>query len=69
MLIKVCKFVFNFKLWDGMLIGVCVIFCNIKMYEFMDCLIIVVLFCVCDFCGVNDKSFDGCGNYFMGIME
>lgn len=39
------------------------------MYEFFDCLIFVVLFCVCDFRGINDKSFDGCGNYIMGIKE
>lgn len=39
------------------------------MYEFLERLVSVVFFCVCDFCGINDKSFDGRGNYILGIIE
>lgn len=52
-----------------MLIGVKVMLCGERMYEFLDKLVIVFLFCVCDFYGVSKKVFDGCGNYILGIKE
>jgi large subunit ribosomal protein L5 len=66
---KAKKSVSNFKLRDGMPIGCRVTLRNIRMYEFMDRLISVALPRVRDFRGVNDKSFDGRGNYSMGITE
>ncbi|MCR9103618.1 MAG: 50S ribosomal protein L5 [bacterium] len=66
---KARKSVSNFKLRDGMPIGARVTLRNVKMYEFMDRLITVALPRVRDFRGVNDKSFDGRGNYSMGITE
>ncbi|WP_421949287.1 50S ribosomal protein L5 [Phaeodactylibacter xiamenensis] len=66
---KARKSVSNFKLRDGMPIGARVTLRNIKMYEFMDRLITVALPRVRDFRGLNDKSFDGRGNYSMGITE
>jgi large subunit ribosomal protein L5 len=59
----------NFKLREGMPIGVRVTLRGDKMYEFLDRLISVALPRVRDFRGVNDKSFDGRGNYTMGITE
>ncbi len=59
----------NFKLREGMPIGVRVTLRNERMYEFLDRLITVALPRVRDFRGVNDKSFDGRGNYSMGITE
>ncbi len=59
----------NFKLREGMTIGVKVTLRNQKMYEFLDRFITVALPRVRDFRGINDKSFDGRGNYTMGITE
>lgn len=59
----------NFKLREGMPIGVRVTLRGERMYEFLDRLINVALPRVRDFRGVNDKSFDGRGNYTMGITE
>lgn len=59
----------NFKLREGMTIGVKVTLRDEKMYEFLDRLISVALPRVRDFRGINDKSFDGRGNYTMGITE
>jgi len=59
----------NFKLREGMPIGVRVTLRNEQMYEFLDRLINVALPRVRDFRGVNDKAFDGRGNYNMGITE
>jgi large subunit ribosomal protein L5 len=59
----------NFKLREGMTIGAKVTLRNERMYEFLDRLITVALPRVRDFRGVNDKSFDGRGNYTMGITE
>lgn len=59
----------NFKLREGMPIGVRVTLRNERMYEFLDRLISVALPRVRDFRGINDKSFDGRGNYSMGITE
>lgn len=52
-----------------MLIGVKVILCGECMYDFLDKLVIVLFLCVCDFCGVLKKVFDGCGNYMLGVRE
>ncbi|MCB0522903.1 MAG: 50S ribosomal protein L5 [Saprospiraceae bacterium] len=63
------KSVSNFKLREGMPIGVRVTLRGERMYEFLDRFITVALPRVRDFRGVNDKSFDGRGNYSMGITE
>ena len=67
--IKAKRSVSNFKLREGMPIAVKVTLRHDKMYEFLDRLISVALPRVKDFRGVNDKSFDGRGNYSMGIQE
>jgi large subunit ribosomal protein L5 len=59
----------NFKLREGMAIGVRVTLRGDRMYDFLDRLISIALPRVRDFRGVNDKSFDGRGNYSMGITE
>lgn len=66
---KVCKVIVGFKICQGYLIGVMVMLCGCVMYEFFDCFVMVVLFCVCDFCGVLGCVFDGCGNYNIGVKE
>ncbi len=66
---KAKKSVSNFKLREGMPIGVRVTLRNERMYEFLDRLITVALPRVRDFRGINDKSFDGRGNYSVGITE
>ncbi len=66
---KAKKSVSNFKLREGMPIGVRVTLRGDRMYEFLDRFISVSLPRVRDFRGVNDKSFDGRGNYSMGITE
>lgn len=59
----------NFKLRKGVPIGVRVTLRGEKMYEFLDRLIAVALPRVRDFRGINDKGFDGRGNYTVGIPE
>ncbi|MBN8683612.1 MAG: 50S ribosomal protein L5 [Chitinophagales bacterium] len=59
----------NFKLREGMPIGVRVTLRGERMYEFLDRFITVALPRVRDFRGINDKSFDGRGNYTLGITE
>lgn len=59
----------NFKLREGMPIGVRVTLRRERMFEFLDRLITVSLPRVRDFQGINDKSFDGRGNYSMGVTE
>lgn len=59
----------NFKLREGMPIGVRVTLRGERMFEFLDRLITVALPRVRDFRGVNDKAFDGRGNYTVGITE
>lgn len=59
----------NFKLREGMPIGVRVTLRGERMYEFLDRFLNISLPRVRDFRGVNDKSFDGRGNYTMGITE
>ena len=66
---KARKSVSNFKLREGMTIGVRVTLRDVRMYEFLDRLVAVALPRVRDFRGVNDKSFDGRGNYSMGVTE
>ena len=66
---KARKSVSNFKLRDGMVIGSRVTLRNDQMYEFLDRLITVALPRVRDFRGINDKSFDGRGNYTLGVTE
>jgi large subunit ribosomal protein L5 len=63
------KSVSNFKLRQGMPIGARVTLRGDKMYEFLERLISITLPRVRDFKGVNDKGFDGRGNYSMGITE
>lgn len=59
----------NFKLRKNMPIGAKVTLRSAKMYEFIDRLISISLPRVRDFKGINDKSFDGRGNYTMGVTE
>jgi len=63
------KDISNFKLRKAMPIGVRVTLRGEKMYEFLDRLIAVALPRVRDFKGINEKSFDGRGNYTMGVTE
>src|SRR6185503_3142361 len=63
------KDISNFKLRKNMPIGARVTLRGGKMYEFLDRLIAVALPRVRDFKGVNDKSFDGRGNYTLGVTE
>lgn len=63
------KSISNFKLREGMPIGTRVTLRQERMYEFLDRLISVALPRVRDFRGISDKSFDGRGNYSMGITE
>jgi len=63
------KDVSNFKLRKGNQIGVRVTLRGRKMYEFLDRLVAVALPRVRDFRGINDKGFDGRGNYTFGISE
>ena len=63
------KSVSNFKLREGMPIGANVTLRGDRMWEFLDRLVSISLPRVRDFRGVNTKSFDGRGNYSMGITE
>lgn len=63
------KDVSNFKLRKGMPIGVRVTLRDAKMYEFLDRLVAVALPRIRDFRGINEKGFDGRGNYTLGITE
>jgi len=63
------KDVSNFKLRKGMPVGVRVTLRDVKMYEFLDRLIAVALPRIRDFRGINDKGFDGHGNYTLGVTE
>lgn len=66
---KARKSISNFKLREGMTIGARTTLRKNRMYEFLDRLINIALPRVRDFRGINDKSFDGRGNYSMGITE
>ena len=63
------KDISNFKLRKNMPIGAKVTLRGNRMYEFLDRLIALALPRVRDFKGVNDKSFDGRGNYTLGVTE
>jgi large subunit ribosomal protein L5 len=63
------KDISNFKLRKGMPIGVRVTLRDNNMYEFLDRLIAVALPRIRDFKGINDKGFDGRGNYTLGVTE
>ena len=66
---KAKKSVANFKLREGMNIGVKVTLRGERMYEFLDRFFNVALPRVRDFRGINPNSFDGRGNYNMGLKE
>ena len=66
---KARKSVANFKLREGMNIGVKVTLRGDRMYEFLDRFFNVALPRVRDFRGINPNSFDGRGNYSMGLKE
>jgi len=66
---KAKKSIAQFKLRDGMPIGCKVTLRRERMYEFLDRLITIALPRVRDFRGLNPKSFDGRGNYAMGLKE
>ena len=63
------KSIANFKLREGMTIGCAVTLRGTRMYEFFDRLVSVALPRVRDFRGISDRSFDGRGNYSLGIRE
>lgn len=63
------KSVSNFKVREGMPIGCKVTLRDARMYEFLDRLVTLALPRVRDFRGVPDRSFDGRGNYTLGIHE
>ena len=66
---KARKSVANFKLREGETVGVMVTLRGDKMYEFLDRLFSIALPRVRDFRGINPNSFDGRGNYAMGLKE
>ena len=66
---KAKKSIAQFKLREGMPIGVKVTLRRDRMYEFVDRLVTVALPRVRDFRGLNPRSFDGRGNYAMGLKE
>jgi large subunit ribosomal protein L5 len=66
---KAKKSIAQFKLREGMPIGVKVTLRRERMYEFLDRLVTIALPRVRDFRGLNPKSFDGRGNYAMGLKE
>ena len=66
---KARKAISQFKVREGMPIGAKVTLRKARMYEFMDRLVTIALPRVRDFRGLNPKSFDGRGNYAMGLKE
>lgn len=68
-IVKARKSIANFKLREGMKLGAKVTLRGEKMYEFLDKLLSIALPRVRDFKGINDKAFDGRGNYSLGIKE
>lgn len=66
---KAKKSIAQFKLREGMPIGAKVTLRQARMYEFLDRLVTIALPRVRDFRGLNPKSFDGRGNYAMGLKE
>ena len=68
-IIKARKSVATFKLREGMKVGCKVTLRRERMYEFLDRLVSIALPRVRDFRGLSDKSFDGRGNFTLGISE
>lgn len=66
---KARKSISNFKLRQGMPIGAKVTLRGDRMYEFLDRLVNTALPRIRDFRGVSDRSFDGSGNYTLGLKE
>ena len=66
---KAKKAIAGFKIREGMNLGVSVTLRNKIMYEFLDRLINIAIPRIRDFRGLNPKSFDGSGNYSLGIKE
>jgi large subunit ribosomal protein L5 len=66
---KAKKSIATYKLRDGMTVGCKVTLRHDRMYEFLDRLVNIALPRVRDFRGLNGKSFDGNGNYALGIKE
>jgi large subunit ribosomal protein L5 len=66
---KARKSIAGFKLREGMVVGGKVTLRKDRMYEFLDRLVTIALPRVKDFRGLNGKSFDGRGNYAMGLKE
>jgi len=66
---KAKKSIAQFKLREGMPIGCKVTLRRERMYEFLDRLVTIAMPRIRDFRGVNPKSFDGRGNYAMGVKE
>jgi len=66
---KARKSIATFKLRQGMSIGCCVTLRSERMYEFFDRLVSVAIPRVRDFRGVSPKSFDGRGNFSLGLKE
>lgn len=67
--VKAKKSVSNFKLREGVNIGVRVTLRNARMFEFLDKFINITIPRIRDFRGLSDRSFDGRGNYTVGIKE
>lgn len=63
------KSIANFKLREGMPVGVAVTLRGARMWEFLDRLISIAIPRIRDFRGLNPRSFDGRGNYSMGVRE
>ena len=66
---KAKKSIASYKLRDGMVVGCKVTLRRARMYEFLDRLVNIALPRIRDFRGLNNKSFDGNGNYAMGVKE
>ena len=66
---KAKKSVASFKIRDGYPVGCKVTLRRERMYEFLDRLVTVAIPCIRDFRGISSKSFDGRGNYNMGVKE
>ena len=66
---KAKKSIAGFKLREGMPIGVKVTLRGAQMYEFIDRLVTIVMPRIRDFRGLNPNSFDGSGNFAMGLKE
>ncbi len=66
---KAKKSVANFKLREGQAVGAKVTLRGLRMYEFFDKLVSIALPRVRDFRGISGKSFDGRGNYALGVKE